>query len=117
MKLGALVEGKVGKGRWIYIGLGLWRQLPAGTDGAYQLLANLICGLSFQPHERNHTDLIFAGSELTAAYLHGALERCRQILAAEARHVRRRRLRRGHSGCGGRCRCGNRGGGGSRERG
>jgi alkylated DNA nucleotide flippase Atl1 len=22
--------------------LGLWRQLPAGTDGAYQLLANLI---------------------------------------------------------------------------
>ena len=41
-KLGALVEGKIGKGRWIYIGLGLWRQLPAGTDGAYQLLANLI---------------------------------------------------------------------------
>ena len=24
------------------VGLGLWRQLPAGTDGAYQLLANLI---------------------------------------------------------------------------
>ena len=23
-------------------GLGLWRQLPSGTDGAYQLLANLI---------------------------------------------------------------------------
>jgi hypothetical protein len=41
-KLGALVEAKVGKGRWIYVGLGLWRQLPAGTDGAYQLLANLI---------------------------------------------------------------------------
>jgi hypothetical protein len=41
-KLGALVEGKTGKGRWIYIGLGLWRQLPAGTPGAYQLLANLI---------------------------------------------------------------------------
>jgi hypothetical protein len=36
------VEAKVGKGRWIYVGLGLWRQLPAGTDGAYQLLANLI---------------------------------------------------------------------------
>ena len=32
----------IGKGRWIYLGLGLWRQLPAGTDGAYQLLANLI---------------------------------------------------------------------------
>ena len=33
---------KIGKGRWLYVGLGLWRQLPAGTDGAYQLLANLI---------------------------------------------------------------------------
>ena len=42
MKLGSLVEAKIGKGRWIYLGLGLWRQLPAGTDGAYQLLANLI---------------------------------------------------------------------------
>ncbi len=41
-KLGSLVEGRYGKGRWIYVGLGLWRQLPAGTDGAYQLLANLI---------------------------------------------------------------------------
>jgi hypothetical protein len=41
-KLGSLVEARVGKGRWIYLGLGLWRQLPAGTDGAYQLLANLI---------------------------------------------------------------------------
>jgi hypothetical protein len=41
-KLGALVEGQIGKGRWIYLGLGLWRQLPAGTEGAYQLLANLI---------------------------------------------------------------------------
>ncbi len=41
-KLGSFVEGKIGKGRWLYLGLGLWRQLPAGTDGAYQLLANLI---------------------------------------------------------------------------
>jgi hypothetical protein len=41
-KLGSFVEGTVGKGRWIYLGLGLWRQLPAGTEGAYQLLANLI---------------------------------------------------------------------------
>jgi hypothetical protein len=41
-KLGSLVEARIGKGRWIYVGLGLWRQLPAGTDGAYQLLANLI---------------------------------------------------------------------------
>jgi len=41
-KRGALVEAPVGKGRWLYVGLGLWRQLPAGTDGAYQLLANLV---------------------------------------------------------------------------
>ena len=41
-KRGGLVEAKVGQGRWIYIGLGLWRQLPAGTDGAYRLMANLI---------------------------------------------------------------------------
>jgi LmbE family N-acetylglucosaminyl deacetylase len=41
-KLGSLVEGRIGKGRWIYVGLALWRQLPAGTDGAYQLLANLL---------------------------------------------------------------------------
>ena len=41
-KSGALVEAQYGKGNWVYVGLGLWRQLPAGTDGAYQLLANLI---------------------------------------------------------------------------
>ncbi len=41
-KRGALVEAKVGEGRWIYVGLGLWRQLPAGTDGAFRLMANLI---------------------------------------------------------------------------
>jgi LmbE family N-acetylglucosaminyl deacetylase len=41
-KRGALVEAQVGKGRWLYVGLGLWRQLPAGTEGAYQLLANLL---------------------------------------------------------------------------
>jgi hypothetical protein len=41
-KSGILVEANYGKGRWVYVGLGLWRQLPVGTDGAYQLLANLI---------------------------------------------------------------------------
>ena len=41
-KTGALVEATYGRGRWVYVGLGLWRQLPVGTDGAYQLLANLI---------------------------------------------------------------------------
>jgi hypothetical protein len=42
VKRGALVEARVGKGRWLYVGLGLWRQLPAGTDGAYRLMANLL---------------------------------------------------------------------------
>ncbi len=41
-KTGMLVEARIGQGRWIYTGLGLWRQLPAGVDGAYRLLANLL---------------------------------------------------------------------------
>jgi hypothetical protein len=41
-KTGILVEAHVGRGVWIYTGLGLWRQLAAGVDGAYRLLANLI---------------------------------------------------------------------------
>jgi LmbE family N-acetylglucosaminyl deacetylase len=41
-KRGALVEADYGKGHWIYVGLGLWRELPAGVDGAYSLLANLV---------------------------------------------------------------------------
>jgi GlcNAc-PI de-N-acetylase/NPCBM-associated, NEW3 domain of alpha-galactosidase len=45
---GALVEAPYGKGRWVYVGLGLWRQLPAGTDGAYKLMANLV-SLGRQP--------------------------------------------------------------------
>jgi hypothetical protein len=42
LKRGALVEARYGKGRWLYVGLGLWRQLPAGSDGAYRLMANLV---------------------------------------------------------------------------
>ena len=41
-KRGALVEARYGKGRWLYVGLGLWRQVASGTDGAYRLFANLI---------------------------------------------------------------------------
>ena len=41
-KLGSLVEAQYGKGRWVYVGLGLGRELPAGVDGAYLLLANLV---------------------------------------------------------------------------
>jgi len=42
VKKGALVQASYGKGQWVYVGLGLWRELPAGVDGAYQLLANLV---------------------------------------------------------------------------
>jgi LmbE family N-acetylglucosaminyl deacetylase len=42
VKRGALVEARYGKGRWLYVGLVLWRQLPSGTEGAYRLFANLI---------------------------------------------------------------------------
>jgi len=42
VKDGGLVEATYGKGKWIYVGLNFWRQLPEGTDGAYQLFANLL---------------------------------------------------------------------------
>lgn len=52
-KRGALVEAKVGQGRWTYLGLGLWRQLSAGTDGAFRLMANLVStGKAPAPHKR-----------------------------------------------------------------
>jgi hypothetical protein len=41
-KKGILVEARVGRGTWTYVGLGLFRQLPAGTPGAYRILANLV---------------------------------------------------------------------------
>ncbi len=39
---GALVACDHGKGRFVYTGISLFRQLPAGVPGAYRLLANLI---------------------------------------------------------------------------
>ena len=42
---GSLVIAKYGKGNFVYVGLVLFRQLPAGVPGAYRLMANLI-GLS-----------------------------------------------------------------------
>lgn len=41
-KRGLLTEVPVGKGRWVYCGLALFRQLPAGVPGAWRLLANLV---------------------------------------------------------------------------
>jgi LmbE family N-acetylglucosaminyl deacetylase len=41
-KRGMLVEASVGKGTWTYVGLGLFRQVPAGVPGGWRLLANLV---------------------------------------------------------------------------
>jgi LmbE family N-acetylglucosaminyl deacetylase len=42
IKTGMLVEAKYGEGRWVYIGLGFFRQLPEGVASAYKLFANLL---------------------------------------------------------------------------
>jgi LmbE family N-acetylglucosaminyl deacetylase len=42
VKKGMLVEAQYGTGRWIYMGLGFFRQLPAGVPSAYKLFANLL---------------------------------------------------------------------------
>lgn len=39
---GGLIIGKYGKGNFVYAGIVFFRQLPAGVDGAYRLMANLI---------------------------------------------------------------------------
>jgi hypothetical protein len=39
---GSLVVAAYGKGNFAYVGLVLFRQLPAGVPGAYRILANLI---------------------------------------------------------------------------
>ena len=41
-KKGSLLVAEYGKGRFIYSGLALFRQLPAAVPGAYRLFANLI---------------------------------------------------------------------------
>jgi len=39
---GGLLVAQVGKGYFVYTGLSLFRQLPAGVPGAYRLFANLV---------------------------------------------------------------------------
>jgi hypothetical protein len=41
-KRGMLVEARVGRGTWTYVGLALFRQVPAGVPGGWRLLANLV---------------------------------------------------------------------------
>jgi hypothetical protein len=42
LKRGMLVEARVGRGTWTYVGLALFRQVPAGVPGGWRLLANLV---------------------------------------------------------------------------
>jgi hypothetical protein len=37
-----LVDATVGKGTWTYVGLVLFREVPAGVPGGWRLLANLV---------------------------------------------------------------------------
>jgi len=39
---GGLLVAELGQGRYVYTGLALFRQLPAGVPGAYRLFANLL---------------------------------------------------------------------------
>lgn len=39
---GGLIIAKKGKGNFIYTGISFFRQLPAGVDGAYRLMVNMI---------------------------------------------------------------------------
>jgi hypothetical protein len=41
-KKGLLVDAAVGKGTWTYVGLVLFREVPAGVPGGLRLLANLV---------------------------------------------------------------------------
>jgi len=41
-KDGSLLIAKYGKGIFIYTGISLFRQLPAGVEGAYKLFINLL---------------------------------------------------------------------------
>jgi hypothetical protein len=45
---GSLIIANYGKGKFVYTGLVFFRQLPAGVQGAYRLLANIIA-LNKQP--------------------------------------------------------------------
>jgi hypothetical protein len=41
-KDGSLLIADYGKGHYIYTGISLFRELPAGVPGAYRLLANIV---------------------------------------------------------------------------
>ncbi|MBT8338142.1 MAG: ThuA domain-containing protein, partial [Gemmatimonadetes bacterium] len=41
-KQGIFVETRYGEGRWIYTGLGFYRQLPEGVTDAFRFFANML---------------------------------------------------------------------------
>ena len=41
-KRGSLLAARTGDGVFVYTGLALFRQFPAGVPGAFRLLANLV---------------------------------------------------------------------------
>lgn len=45
---GSLLVAEYGKGRFVYTGLALFRQLPAGVGGAYRIFANIIANPNFK---------------------------------------------------------------------
>jgi hypothetical protein len=45
---GSLLMAEYGKGRFIYTGLALFRQLPAGVGGSYRLFANIIANPNYK---------------------------------------------------------------------
>ena len=47
-KKGLLVDAAVGKGTWTYVGLVLFREVPAGVPGGWRLLANLVSRGAFR---------------------------------------------------------------------
>jgi LmbE family N-acetylglucosaminyl deacetylase len=45
---GSLLMAQYGKGKFVYTGLALFRQLPAGVGGAYRLFANIIANPNYK---------------------------------------------------------------------
>ena len=56
-KRGMLVDAAVGRGTWTYVGLALFRQVPAGVPGGWRLLANLVS----RPRPRGPAQPVGAG--------------------------------------------------------
>ncbi len=91
-KRGLLVEAKVGKGTWTYVGLALFRQVPAGVPGGWRLLANLVS------RPRGKGGQVLKCSILTAAADARLAEFEIRDLTPSALSLRAGRLRQGDEG-------------------